>query len=78
MAYFKRSKSQEGSTGLTDKLDRENTAAIADSDHVDTNGDIAASESSTSKVDICSCDSVVFEECNGVPGVSYEVDGKAG
>uniref|UniRef100_A0A1X7UC51 Uncharacterized protein n=1 Tax=Amphimedon queenslandica TaxID=400682 RepID=A0A1X7UC51_AMPQE len=81
LADFKRRKSREGSTGLKDnpvKLDQENTAAIADSDHVDTNGDIAASESSTSKIDLCSCDSVVFEERNGVPGVNYEVDGKAG
>lgn len=44
---------------------------------MDSNGDIAASESSTSKVDLCSCDSVVFKERNGVPGVNYEVDGKA-
>ena len=80
LADFKRRKSREGSAGLQDNPDLDTTASMTGPGHVDTNSDTAscAAESESSKVDLCSCDTVVFEERNGVLGVNYEVDGKAG
>ena len=68
---FKRRKSREGSAGLQDNPDLDTAASMTGSGHVDTSSDIAAcDESESSKVDLCSCDTVVFEERNGVPGVN--------
>ena len=79
LADFKTRKSREGSAGLQDNPDLDTAASMTGSGHVDTNSDIAAcAKSESSKVDLCSCDTVVFEERNGVPGVNYEFDGKAG
>ena len=60
---FKRRKSREGSAGLQDNPDLDTAASMTGSGHVDTSSDIAAcDESESSKVDLCSCDTVVFED----------------